>query len=181
LQAGCHETPAFFVGRTTSDLDVGEPGIIRRRRKPDHAGSNPAIQTDRNVPVAERPRRRSSKPDRRVRLPPGTLNDGSLTTRRTTGPVGNRQTTLAQNEGCWGFDSPLGHSKHALADQRSGRRPLKVKIVGSNPIQGTATNVSAGHRRAQVAVTHPHSLCRFNSCPTHCNRPCSSTGRARLS
>ena len=29
-------------------------------------------------------------------------------------------------------------------------------------------SVSAGHRRAQVAVTHPHSLCRFNSCPTHC-------------
>ena len=28
--------------------------------------------------------------------------------------------------------------------------------------------MSAGHRRAQVAVTHPHSLCRFNSCPTHC-------------
>src|SRR6516162_7977345 len=24
------------------------------------------------------------------------------------------------------------------------------------------------HRRAQVAVTHPHSLCRFDSCPTHC-------------
>ena len=29
-------------------------------------------------------------------------------------------------------------------------------------------SVSAGHRRAQVAVTHPQALCRFNSCPTHC-------------
>src|SRR5262249_44027348 len=120
-------------------LDVGEPGFIRRPRKPDHAGSNPAIQTANgrasrlatapglnpderralrvrlpllplnDVPVAERPRRRSSKPDRRVRLPPGTLSDGSLTRRRTTGPVGNRQTTQAQNLGCWGFNSPLGH------------------------------------------------------------------------
>jgi hypothetical protein len=26
---------------------------------------------------------------------------------------------------------------------------------------------SAGQWRAQVAVTHPLSLCRFNSCPTH--------------
>src|ERR1700676_460301 len=40
---------AFFVGRDDErhDLDVGEPGFIRRFRKPDHAGSNPAIQTDR--------------------------------------------------------------------------------------------------------------------------------------
>ena len=27
--------------------------------------------------------------------------------------------------------------------------------------------MSAGQRRAQVAVTHPLMLCRFNSCPTH--------------
>ena len=51
---------------------------------------------------------------------------------------------------------------------RSGRHALTVESMGSNPIQGTASTVSAGHRRAQVAVTHPHSLCRFNSCPTHC-------------
>ena len=51
---------------------------------------------------------------------------------------------------------------------RSGRHSLKVKSVGSNPIQGTETFVSAGHRRAQVAVTQPQALCRFNSCPTHC-------------
>src|SRR5207253_1292498 len=81
---------------TTNDLDVGEPGFIRRLRKPEHAGSNPAIQTQsgkgkptgdgtpletgrgykplrvqlpllplHQVPVAERPRRRSSKPARR--------------------------------------------------------------------------------------------------------------------
>ena|SRR6516225_1463067 len=31
-------------------------------------------------------------------------------------------------------------------------------------------DVSAGHWRAQVAVTHPHLLCRFNSCPTHLRR-----------
>lgn len=32
---------------------------------------------------------------------------------------------------------------------------------------GYCNDVSAGHRRAQVAVTHPRPLCRFNSCPTH--------------
>src|SRR6516165_4536096 len=39
---------AFFVGRgdgANDALDVGEPGFIRRPRVPDHAGSNPAIQT----------------------------------------------------------------------------------------------------------------------------------------
>jgi hypothetical protein len=48
---------AFFVGRQLellekpsektrrTYLDVGEPGFIRRRRKPEYAGSNPAIQT----------------------------------------------------------------------------------------------------------------------------------------
>src|SRR5438270_1610460 len=51
---------------------------------------------------------------------------------------------------------------------RSGRHALTVESMGSNPIQGTDEDVSAGHRRAQVAVTHPQLLCRFNSCPTHC-------------
>src|SRR5262249_32440616 len=40
---------AFFVGRgdgANDALDVGEPGFIRRPRVPDHAGSNPAIQTE---------------------------------------------------------------------------------------------------------------------------------------
>ncbi len=60
------------------------------------------------VPVAERPRHLPSKQNRRVQLPPGTL--GSLTRRRAPGPVGNRQTTLPQNEVCCGFNSHLGHS-----------------------------------------------------------------------
>jgi hypothetical protein len=98
-------------GKPTGDGTRPEPG-----RATSLEGSTPSPSAERNVPVAERPRHRSSKPDRRVQLPPGTLTDGSLTTRRTTGPVGNRQTTLAQNEGCWGFNSPLGHS-YALADQ----------------------------------------------------------------
>ena len=54
---------------------------------------------------------------------------------------------------------------------RSGRHPLKVKSVGSNPIQGTAEDVSAGHRRAQAAVTRPRTLCRFDSCPTRSTPP----------
>ena len=108
FQARCHTTPGLICWPRRADannaLDVGEPGFIRRPRMPDHAGSNPAIQTENGrasqramasgyypdehpalrvrlpllpllVPVAERPRRRSSKPDRRVRLPPGTLGD----------------------------------------------------------------------------------------------------------
>lgn len=68
------------------NLDVGEPGFIRRRRKPEHAGSNPAIQT----------------PERAVQP--------------------SRTNTLAVP--AW-----------------SGRHPLKVEIVGSNPIQGTDSQV----------------------------------------
>src|SRR6516165_560650 len=41
-------------------------------------------------------------------------------------------------------------------------------ISSVHPSSFILSDVSAGHRRAQVAVTHPHSLCRFNSCPTHC-------------
>ena len=33
------------------------------------------------------------------------------------GPVGNRTTTLAQNERCCGFDSHLSDSQHVLAEQ----------------------------------------------------------------
>ena len=51
LQARCHRTPGLFCwagrGDANNALDVGEPGFIRRPRVPDHAGSNPAIQTDR--------------------------------------------------------------------------------------------------------------------------------------
>src|SRR6516162_4671463 len=51
LEARCHTTPGLFCwagrGDANNALDVGEPGFIRRPRVPDHAGSNPAIQTDR--------------------------------------------------------------------------------------------------------------------------------------
>src|SRR4051794_912053 len=67
-----------------------------------------------------------------------------------------------------GVQLPPGPLQDALADQRSGRHALNVEIRGSSPLQGTDEDVSAGHRRAQVAVTHPRLLCRFNSCPTHC-------------
>src|SRR5581483_1241409 len=93
-------------GKPTGDGTRPEPG-----RATSLEGSTPSPSAERSVPVAERPRRRSSKPDRRAQLPPGNLTDSSLTTRRTTGPVGNRQTTLFEKEGCWGFNSPLGHSR----------------------------------------------------------------------
>ena len=121
---------------------------------PDHAGSNPAIQTDRRKgkptgdgtqpepgratslegstpsPSAERSARgraaqasvfqtgqAGSTPAGHSADPRRSATDGSLTTRRTIGPVGNRQTTLPEVEGCWGFNSPLGHYMNALADQ----------------------------------------------------------------
>ena len=57
----------------------------------------------------------------------------------TYGPVGNRQTTLVENEGCWGFKSPLGHCKERPGGPaRSGRHSLTVKNMGSNPIQGNS-------------------------------------------
>lgn len=231
-QARCHATPGFFCWVGATNLDVGEPGIIRRPRKPDHAGSNPAIQTEngRASQLATAP---GLNPDERsalrVRLPLLPLCDVSAETRvrgraaqasvfqtgqagstpaghfdrvffdntaDDYGPVGNRQTTLFEKEGCWGFNSPLGHSICPGGPVRSGRHSLTVKSMGSNPMQGTSSIrpsplggegvrgiVSAGHRRAQVAVTHPQSLCRFNSCPTHFRgqRPCSSTGGAPVS
>src|SRR5262245_22644137 len=45
-QVSCDPWPFSLAwGDKPNALDVGEPGFIRRRRKPDHAGSNPAIQT----------------------------------------------------------------------------------------------------------------------------------------
>src|SRR5262249_18291509 len=44
---------AFFVGPSDpNDLDVGEPGFIRLPWKQEHAGSNPAIQTNVFMPGA---------------------------------------------------------------------------------------------------------------------------------
>ena len=124
--------------RVSACFWMWERGSIHRLREPGDAGSNPAIQTRKrkgkptvgdgsrlengraetclegstpspsarcNVPLADRPRHRSSKPARRVRFPQGTW--------RVHGSVGNRSTTLAQNEGCCGFDSHLGHWKKA--------------------------------------------------------------------
>ena len=149
LEARCHRTPGLFCwagrGDANNALDVGEPGFIRRPRVPDHAGSNPAIQTARKgkptgdgtrlepgratslegstpSPPAERGARgraaeasvfqtgqAGSTPAGHSAGPPRPATDGSLTRRRTTGPVGNRKTTLFEKEGCWGFNSPLGH------------------------------------------------------------------------
>src|SRR5579859_5817434 len=81
LQARCHMTPGLFCWpgrRPANALDVGEPGFIRRPRVPDHAGSNPAIQTDdgRASRLATAP---GLNPDERralrVRLPLLPLNE----------------------------------------------------------------------------------------------------------
>src|ERR1051326_5256012 len=81
FQARCHTTPGLFCwpGRLLEiALDVGEPGFIRRPRVPDHAGSNPAIQTEngRASRLATAP---GLNPDERralrVRLPLLPLNE----------------------------------------------------------------------------------------------------------
>src|SRR5271165_5322729 len=77
-------------GKPTGDGTRPEPG-----RATSLEGSTPSPSALNEVAVAERPRHLPSKQNRRVQLPPDTLLGGSLTTRRTTGPVGNRQTTLA--------------------------------------------------------------------------------------
>ena len=50
---------------------MGDGNRFERGRAMSLEGSTPSPSA---VPVAERPRHRSSKPDRRVRLPPGTLS-----------------------------------------------------------------------------------------------------------
>ena len=69
------------------------------------------------------------------------------------------------------------------------RKPAKRRssnlrgFVGSTPTRATtkSTNASAGHWRAQVAVTHPPAgQCRFDSCPTHCFRLSSNSARSSI-
>src|SRR5262249_6277400 len=137
-------------GDKPNALDVGEPGFIRRRRKPDHAGSNPAIQTLKRkgkptgdgtrllpgralrlegstpspsalqVPVAERPRRRSSKPNRRVRLPPGTLNDA--------GGPGGETDIMAPSEGAGPGSTPGRGTDVCFDGERDITRFCEVRV-----------------------------------------------------
>ena len=67
-----------------------------------------------------------------------------------------------------GVQLPPGPLTAALADQPgvvATPSPWRAWVqIPSRVLK----DVSAGHWRAQVAVTHPRRLCRFNSCPTHC-------------
>ena len=99
-------------GKPTGDGTRPEPG-----RATSLEGSTPSPSAERNVPVAERPRHRSSKPDRRVQLPPGTLTDGSLTTRRTTWPGRQPADHPLREGGMLGVQLPPGPLMDALADQ----------------------------------------------------------------
>jgi hypothetical protein len=163
-------------GKPTGDGTRLEPG-----RATSLEGSTPSPSAANEVPVAERPRRRSSKPDRRVRLPRGTLTDGSLTRRRTTGPVGNRQTTQAQTLGCWGSYPPWATDRRPGGPARSGRHVLTVESRGSNTLQGTDCRV--GWAPARPSGCNPPAFAvQVQLLPDTLLRwPCSSTGRARLS
>jgi hypothetical protein len=120
-------------GKPTGDGIRLEPG-----RATSLEGSTPSPSAANEVPVAERPRRRSSKPDRRVRLPPGTLTDGSLTRRRTTWPGRQPADHPSSELGMLGVQLPPGPLHECPGGPaRSGRHVLTVENMGSNPIQGT--------------------------------------------
>ena len=111
--------PFCWLGEETN-LDVGEPGIIRRLRKPDHAGSNPAIQTanGRASRLATAP---GPNPDERralrVRLPLLPLSE------TCPWPSGQAPASHAGQAG----STPAGHSDRLIfdnaADDWPGRQP----------------------------------------------------------
>src|SRR5262249_17449392 len=120
-------------GKPTGDGTRPEPG-----RATSLEGSTPSPSAERNVPVAERPRHRSSKPDRRGQLPPGTLTDGSFTTRRAIGaPEATRRPPPSRKRGAGGSTPPWATHVCPGGPTRSGRHALTVESMGSNPIQGT--------------------------------------------
>ena len=85
-------------GRATS-LEGSTPSPSAERCARGRAAQASVLQTGQ---AGSTPAGHSADPRR-------SATDGSLTRRRTTGPVGNRQTTLPEVEGCWGFNSALGH------------------------------------------------------------------------
>ena len=72
-------------------------------------GLTPSPSGEGDVSVAERPRHRP--PAGQAGSTPAGHSDGLFFDKAADdwGPVGNRQTTLFEKEGCWGFNSPLGH------------------------------------------------------------------------
>lgn len=67
---------------------------------------------------------------------------------------------------------PLGPFACPRGAVRSARHPVKVEAVGSNPIEGVETeDASAGHGRAQEAVTLPPSGCAGSSPARRTDRP----------
>ncbi len=119
-----------------------------------------------------------------VRVRPGLL--GSVGNRQTA--VGSGTDPKGWSQGCCGFESHLGHlhkyvlveqpgvlatpstwrsrvqipsrapSWHGTPSRQSGQAQTLV-LVGSTPSRATRINASAGHWRAQVAVTHPPRGC----------------------
>ena len=114
---------AFFVGRgdgANDALDVGEPGFIRRPRVPDHAGSNPAIQTDRRKgkPTGDGTR---PEPGRATRLEGSTPSPSAERCARgraaqaSVFQTGQAGSTPAGHSDRWFFDK--------VADDWTGRQP----------------------------------------------------------
>jgi hypothetical protein len=124
-----------------------------------------------------------------VRFRPGLFENLQKT---NDGSVGNRQTTLAQTQGCCGFDSHLSYFSHALVEQRSARLPVTQDDHRSAAVPAVQIrsgvlkshgvpvrhkhHASAGHWRAQVAVTHPQFAMRVQLLPDALTKARSSIG-----
>ena len=104
------------------------------------------------------PAPRYANPAKRLGLNPSECGFDShpgYWTGKRHGSVGNWTTILAQNEKCCGFDSRLSHWFRRV--RKPAKRPssnlgdrLRVRLP---PLR--LEHASAGHWRAQVAVTHP--------------------------
>ena len=86
--------------------------------------------------------------------PRRSATDGSLTRRRTTWPGRQPADHPSSELGMLGVQLPPGPLKCPGGPARSGRHPLKVKSVGSNPIQGAIGNFP-GSSNGRTAGSEP--------------------------
>jgi hypothetical protein len=94
------------------------------------------------VPLADRPRRRSSKPARRVRLPQGTLGDRLMVGRQPLKLLMKVRPLLPEPR-------EVGSSKHRFRGRLTGRTAGSEPVdVGSTPAPGTEVKAGLGRQPA---------------------------------
>src|SRR5262245_7494960 len=115
------------------------------------------------------PNRTGGFDSRRALCRPAAVGDRRLFDKAADDWPGRQPADHPSSElGMLGVQLPPGPLTNALADQPGVVATFSPWRAGVQIPSRVLIAVSAGHWRAQVAVTHPHSLCRFNSCPTHC-------------